>query len=388
MPSVKHSEVFVTDCTVERTLVSEGYDGTTCWMHPHAGLIPEPPVEIILTMQKWLCRASDVFMAVDSFASADNGRTWTALSDPAQPLARRVLPDGLEEGICDFTPKWHAASRALLGTGYTAQYRNDTLFTACPRYTAWSVFNRATQTWSPWQRLQLPAEPRFSYSGAGHSQRVDLPNGDILLPVHARAIADKNFFTTVLRCTFDGSRLAYAEHGSELTLPEGRGLQEPSLTQVGSRFYLTMRNNADGYVSVSEDGLHYTTPKAWTFDDGQPLGSDNTQTHWVTHAGSLFLCYTRKGADNASVFRSRAPLFIAQVDLHELQLIRATEKVLVPNLGAQLGNFGANHVSPQESWVTTSEGMAPAGADKGGANGRVYIARLHWATPDPEWHQR
>ena len=38
--------------------------------------------------------------------------------------------------------------------------------------------------------------------------------------------------------------------------------------------------------------------REWRFDDGSPLGSYNTQQHWVTVGGGLFLVYTRKGADN------------------------------------------------------------------------------------------
>ena len=53
----------------------------------------------------------------------------------------------------------------------------------------------------------------------------------------------------------------------------------------------------------------------------------------------MFLVYTRKGANNDHVFRHRAPLFIAQVDPGEAALIRSTERILVPERGARLGNF-------------------------------------------------
>ena len=128
-------------------------------------------------------------------------------------------------------------------------------------------------------------------------------------------------------------------------------------------------------------------PRKWTFDDGAELGSYNTQAHWVTHHDGLFLSYTRRGADNENVIRHRAPLFLAQIDPARLVVVRATERVLVPNKGAQLGNFAVVDVNARESWVTTSEGMSPGTPEKFGSNGRVYAARLIWARPNPDWNQ-
>jgi hypothetical protein len=80
-------------------------------------------------------------------------------------------------------------------------------------------------------------------------------------------------------------------------------------------FYLTLRNDTAGYVSVSDDGLHFSEPKKWCWTDGSDLGNYNTQQHWVTHQRSrLYLVYTRRGANNDHVFRHRAPLFMAEVD--------------------------------------------------------------------------
>ncbi|HEY0769292.1 MAG TPA: exo-alpha-sialidase, partial [Sphingobacteriaceae bacterium] len=63
-----------------------------------------------------------------------------------------------------------------------------------------------------------------------------------------------------------------------------------------------------------------------------------------------------------------------------LAIIRKTEKILVPNKGAQLGNFGVVNVNKNETWVTTSEGMSQGGDY--GADGRVYAARIMWRTPN------
>jgi hypothetical protein len=167
-------------------------------------------------------------------------------------------------------------------------------------------------------------------------------------------------------------------------------LYEPSLTEYKGRYFLTMRNDVRGYVAVGTDGLHFSKQIPWAFDDGQELGSYNTQQHWVTHSDGLFLTYTRRGAGNDEIFRHRAPLFMAQVDPDRLCVIRASERVIVPKLGATLGNFGTINVSPGESWVITSECMQGDAKDnmnlalteQRGGNNRIYAARVRWAQPN------
>ena len=115
--------------------------------------------------------------------------------------------------------------------------------------------------------------------------------------------------------------------------------------------------------------------KPWIFNDGQELGSINTQQHWLVHSDGLFLVYTRRGAgnDNMSRRRYRAPLLIAHVDPQTVQVIRRTERVLIPNRGLALGNFGATAMTPDESWVTVGESGSP---------GKVYVARVIWSKPN------
>jgi hypothetical protein len=131
--------------------------------------------------------------------------------------------------------------------------------------------------------------------------------------------------------------------------------------------------------------LNFEEPRRWTWDDGTDLGSYNTQAHWVTHGEALFLVYTRRGAGNDHVFRHRAPLFIAQVDPDRLVVMRATERILVPEHGARLGNSGVTEISDSETWVTVAEWMqAPAPMrviapdNPWGAANRVYAARIRF----------
>jgi hypothetical protein len=370
---------------IQLDVVSEGYTDEKCWFHPRAGAIPGATPTVVLTMQKLNVKRSDVFYPVSSLETRDLGKTWSPIVEYTQPLGRRPLDAQREEGICDFTPKWHAKSGMLLGTGHTVFYANDVLMTVRPRDTVWSVYDPKTLTWTSWARLKMPDEPKFSCSGAGSTQRVDLENGDLLLPIYSKNIPDKKYFTTVVRCRFDGQELRYVEHGTEHTVDIVRGLYEPSLATFGGRFFLTMRNDNAAYIAASDDGLHYGEPRPWTFDDGAELGSYNTQAHWVTHSDGLFLTYTRRGANNDNVVRHRAPLFIAQVDPQRLVVLRGTERELAPNRGAQLGNFAVVDVNEHETWVTTSEGMSPGDPSKFGANGRVYAARVLWEKPNRAW---
>ena len=137
-----------------------------------------------------------------------------------------------------------------------------------------------------------------------------------------------------------------------------------------------------GYVSSSDDGLQFAEPKPWLFDDGAELGSYNTQQHWLTHSEGLFLIYTRRGANNDHIIRHRAPLFMAQVDPQTLRVVRRTEKVVVPERGAELGNFGAAAISQSESWITVSEGMFMKDSRQRGAEGATFVARVIWSQPN------
>lgn len=394
------------DYTIERTVAHSGFDGTMCWVHARAGALP-PEVRgnasdqplVVMTMQKLLLTGSDVFYRLNGSRSADGGESWTEpkpydsfarqrfdASAESLPTGAAIAPDWLRTGdettVCDFTPAWHAASQRLLGIGHTVWYRDNRVMHVRPRGIAYAVYNPTGDRWSDWQTVDLPDEPRFRCAGSGSAQRVDLPGGDVLVPMYCKEPEAKQYQTVVARCRFDGRTLHYVDHGNALTVPIKRGLYEPSLVRFRGKIFLTMRNDDQGYVSVSEDGLQYREPKPWTFDDGTDLGNYNTQQHWVAHGDQLYLVYTRRGAGNDHVFRHRAPLFIAEVDPEQLHVIRATERVLVPERGARLGNFGVVQVSPHETWVTAAEWMQPKGVQQHGSDNSIFIAKLKWSSPD------
>ena len=384
---------------IELTTVAGGYDRKTCWVHARAGVIP--PSTAVLTTQKLRLTGSDIFYALHSARSDDLGKSWSPLVKQ-DTLDRRPVGERIEAVPCDFTPTWHAASGKLLGTGHSALYSDDELLEGpYPRQTVYAVYDAEADRWSEWKTLAMPDADRFFNAGAGCTQRVDLPDGDILLPIYfldreeSGGGAPPLYRAVVVRCRFDGTDLHYLEHGDELCAPDPRGFCEPSLAAFAGRFFLTLRNDVRGYVARGDDGLHFAPPKPWTFDDGEELGNYNTQQHWLAHSDALFLVYTRRGANNDHIFRHRAPLFMAQIDPDRLCVIRETERIIIPERGAGLGNFGTAMISRDESWVICSEWMQtvpPNWSDctvceRYGSDNSIFVSRIRWEKPNRlvEW---
>jgi lysophospholipase L1-like esterase len=358
-------------------------DGRFLWYHPRAVAIPKATgdgdPEVLVTLQKHLT-ASDHYSGLSVLTSADLGRTWTG-PQPVAALDWVHEPGGVDVAVCDITPMFHPRSGNVLAVGAQVRYsaKGEQLEDR-PRahQTAYAVFDPKARRWTAWRRIEMPEGESFNYARSACAQFIVEDDGSVLLPFYIGSSATVPARVTVVRCAFDGETLTYREHGDVLVLDVVRGLCEPSLVRCRGLYYLTIRNDLKGYVTTSRDGLHYRPIKAWTFDDGADLGSYNTQQHWLTHGDALFLIYTRRGAKNDHIFRHRAPLFIAQVDPERLHVIRATERILVPERGAELGNFGAGAMTDRESWVTVSEGVWNDEARRRGAVGALFVARILW----------
>jgi len=369
--------------------VQKYWDGVYDWAQVWAGAIPgvgrDGLPAVIITTQKENNQSDDFYLGVNSLRSDDLGKTWTAPA-PHSELEPKENPDGTILGLCDFVSGWHAPTGKLLITGHTVYYANGRLAPPpYPRATAYAAYDPKGDSWTPWRQLDLPDKDKFYNSGSGMCQWLVEPDGRILLPVYYKGKSEDRgecYSVTVLRCTFDGETLTYIEHGDELHHPVPRGLCEPSLTRFRGKYYLTLRNDEKGYVTSGDDGLHFEPIRPWTFDDGSKLGSYNTMQHWVAHSDGLFLVYTRRGANNDHIIRNRAPLFLAQVDPDRLCVVRDTERVLVPERGASLGNFGVGAISKHETWVTVGECMYSSDCAKRGADGSMFVARILWSKPN------
>ena len=346
------------------------------WFQPRPVVLParDGPPLAVMTIQKAI--GSDFFSGLSIGKSLDLGKTWS-LSPPHPDLGWRPGGQDLQVGVCDLTLGWHAPTRKVIGIGHTATYtKKGFAGIEHRRDTVWIAYDPTTDQWTPWAVLALPAtaDDRYFINGV-HGQWLAEPDGSLLVPFYflGPKIADKkwqfSFRGAVARMRFDGRTLEYVAQGRELNLAVPRGLYEKSLAWYRGRYYLTMRNDERGYVAVSDDGLNFEPVRAWTFDDGSDLGSYNTHQKWVTHSDGLFLVYTRRGAHNDHIPRHRAPLFIAQVDVGQLRVIRRTERIAVPERGADIGNFDATTVNAEETWITT-------------AGGPAYLARIRWSRPN------
>lgn len=372
---------------IRRQIVLQQLNPDFCWFHPRAAAIPgagrggRPAV--ILTLQKHL-RASDHYSGLFTLRTDDLGATWSGPQEIPE-LAWTPQPDGSTLAVADVTPGYHPPTKKVLAIGCSVYYgpRGQQLHDR-PRFsqTAYAVYDPSTNRWSRWHTLELPPEQKFNLARNGCGQWWVEEDGRLLVPIYFAPRADVPFGVTVLRCAFDGQKLRYLQHGDELHLPVQRGLCEPSIVRFAGRYFLTLRNDLKGYVTAGIDGLRWQPIRPWTFDDGQELGSYNTQQHWVVAGQHLYLVYTRRGAQNDHIVRHRAPLFLAQVDPDKLCVVRSTEQVLIPERGAMLGNFGAASIDSHQAWVTDAEYYLGTRPHPRGADGTVWLARVRPA-PGP-----
>ncbi len=363
---------------VEVTTLAQG-DSEWDWTQARTAIVPGEQSLALTTMSRTATKGAhgyhDVFLA----KSIDNGQTWSApVVIPA--LKRFTQDDGYEVAAGDLWPMWHAASKTVLITGKTFNFAGGSKENILREKVAYAVLDPRTQACGPLQTLRLPArdhnDNEIIAPNAGCHQRVHLSNGDLLFPVrYQKSRKKRNYTSIVARCRFDGSNLTYVEHGSEHSIPTRRGLYEPSVTQFRDSFFLTMRADDGAWVAKSSDGIHYSDHIAWTFDDGQLLGSYNTQQHWLPIGDRLFLVYTRRGVNNDHIMRHRAPLFVAEVDVDKLHVIRSTEQIIVPENQATLGNSGVCTVSETEFWVTVAEGRVSHGR-RADQNNKVLLVKI------------
>ena len=376
------------------------------WFQARTAYVPgERPLGVTLmnqTRNRFTHDYCDIYRTV----SRDGGQTWSE-PDPVPSLRRVRTADGYEIAPSDLWTQWHAPSGMVIAAGVNFHFASGRHEHHLREQAVYAAMDPETEDWGP---LRVLALPELDHEGlpilapsAGCSQRVDLPDGDILLPLRYLPSADLNrdtdtfdysdekvlYKSIVARCGFDGQTLTYKGHGSEHSITRdhsrrlarrrgvefsARGLAEPSLATFQGSYFLTLRADHSAFVTRGDDGIHFDEVREWTFDDGEILGSYCTQQHWATIGSHLYLLYNRPCGDNEHVFRHRAPIFIAEVDPERLQVIRATERVAIPENSAAMGNFGVCQICENESWVTCGEGMR-TGAREGDTN-RVMLARI------------
>ena len=387
IPLTKLSGIEKGNVSIEVKVLSSisGRDLNWDWWQARTALVPlskngkKSKSMWVTTMSETGRAVSHDFHDIYESVSYDEGRTW---SQPKRidSLRRFEQDDGYEVSAGDLWPTYHAKSGKVISTGKTFNFAGGTNENIRREKVSYAVMNPENGKWGKLRFLQMPEKDHsgniITAANAGNNQRVDLPNGDILLPVRYMADFDKvNYTSIVALCRFDGDQLVYLKHGTEHSIARDRGLYEPSLIEHKGKYYLTLRADHSAFVTKGDDGLSFEKIREWTFDDGRPLGSYNTQQHWISAGGSLFLIYTRRAKNNDHIFRHRAPLFIAEVDPEKLCVIRSTEKVLLEENEATLGNSGVCQLNENEWLVTCGEGLLRMGKRKNEIN-NVLFARI------------
>lgn len=367
--------------SVEVQAVVKGREGGTTWFHPRGCSLPDGTV--LWTLQD--ITGSDHFGPVHEMTSTDRGRTWST-PKPIPGFTRKKNADGGEAGVCDVVPEFHAKTQTVLAIGHSVNYRKNRFYRPQPpRWPVYSVRDR-NGNWSDAKKLEWDDPRGASIYTCGCSQRIMLPDGDVLMSVSYNKDEKQPRAVSTFLCSFDGKDLRVKKVGTELRGKAGRGFLEPSLAIIDGTYYMTIRaEDNKGHVSTSKDGLTWSEPVAWAWDDDNaPLTMSTTQQRWLVHSDGLYLVYTRKDDTNAAVFRWRAPLYMAKVDRETMRFVRSTERVAIPIVDdlknpkavAQLGNFHTQAVTPEESWITVGEVVTT------NWRGNLLIGRVAWTKPN------
>lgn len=356
---------------INTTVIRSGFDGKKCFVHAR---FCETPSYLIATAQHLTdITACDLFDGIYSSKSYDGGKTWTEFA-PEENLAT-FEKNGYTVAGCDGTPMYHKKSGKVIVIGHTAQYEKDGKIPAGRERSTWySVYNEEKGAFGEMKFVKMPEG--YENCGNGCGQSIEAENGDLLIPVYYLKDGINPMFgissASVMRCTFDGETIEFAEIGNELSLDITRGLGEPSVCFNKGVYYLTLRNDECALWSKSSDGLNYKEMHFWSWDDGSILQSYNTQQHFMTVGDELYLVYTRRGANNDHVFRHRAPLFAAKVN-EKTQLVRDSEIIVAPERGARLGNFCAYSMADGRGAVMAAEWMQPVGCERYGSDNSIWL---------------
>ena len=360
-----------------------GFDGTYCKVQP--AVASDGKGTALLTYQDLRLSGCDEFYGQDISLSKDGGRTWSL------PKKVENLPDAWDGDEYRTTyyanPFYHRTSGRFFGLGagnvFEEKGRTGMSFTG-----NWAPGHKPVEfpicvkidaergQYVGWEALEFP---HAYYRCMQFGQVVELDNGDMIVPFYYTPADATNLFQGVcitVKYRFAGDRLKIVESGEPVSAPQlARGVGEPSLVRLGDTYYLTLRSDEQGLFATSRDGLRFSSPQPWKWDDGTLLANRNTQQHWLKVDGELHLAYTREDAANGHVFRNRAPVWSAKFDPKRGCLVKATEFPLVPELGARLGNFCCCPDGADGSWLVTAEWMQPIGCEKYGSDNSLWLVR-------------
>ncbi len=354
-------------------IIKGNYDGKQCFVHARACAVNRD--RLIMTAQLLNVRGNDAFSGIFTLHSFDGGKSWTKPEKDAA-FAPQNAGNGLIYVPSDAAHLFVRSAGTDLCACHQVYYKPGGLQPVFgqKRLCTYSSYDFENKCYRALKTVNIP--PMFRYgAAAGSAQFVEKAPGEVLLPLYTRDDEWKYMLSVVMLCDFDGETLTFKQMGKPMTCSFGRGLYEPSLCCFEGRYFITLRNDDFGFCA-SGDGLNFSTPKKWCWDNGETVPTYNTQQHWLICGGGLYLVYTRRAGNNDHVFRHRAPLFMARVDTERLCLIRETEQTVVPERGARLGNFGVTQADDNFAFITAAEWMQPEGCEKYGSDNSIFVVSV------------
>ncbi len=356
-----------------------------CYVHAR-GVI-QPCGDMLVTMQPLKLSGVDDFYGIEYFNVDLQTFTRTQIKK-SKNLTRKPFLSGTI-AVSDCTPFYHKKSGRVLILGHSVVYDEENrLKHLRPRHTVYSTFDYVSGDFNDFSILDNLSDD-FYFCGNGSGQSLEDDDGTILIPVSFISKADLSLgkhvlSSAVMRCEYNNGVLRVLDVGKSLSLPLKRGLGEPSIIRHGDEYFMCLRADEDGFLAKSKDGLNYSTPINLTYDDGSSVGNYCTQQHFLSLGDNLFIVYTRRNKTIPNVFRHRAPLYIAQVDVKSLTVKKQTERIVVPNRGARCGNFGCCSSADGRGYVIVAEWMQFGGGNeneylecaKYGSDNSIFIAEI------------
>ena len=338
------------------------------------------PAVTLLHDGRWMASMQDIsnsdFYGEPLYAvSADRGATWSraAAVEALRHSHRPGTPEDFVEGVADpriFTLQdgsviMLGCSNFYLGSSRAnADARNlDKIPAARSYYAIWSP---ETQVWGARHELEVPGWGERNLAAAC-IQAQTIGADQIIVPAYVDSDENdpqsghpKRAGVMSILFRHAGGKLEFVGKSRILNLAVKRGLMEPSVVQLpDGSFAMTIRaEDGNMYCAFAPDGLAWSEPEPWRWEDGSEIRTDSTQQHWIRLGSHVFLVYTRfDGSNYPEPFRYRAPLYFAEAVPGEARLIRASEQVVFPrmkrnNIEYRYGNFHCTPLGENAALIT------------------------------------
>lgn len=342
--------------TFSREKFFSGFDGEYCKIYPNICLVSKDVAFLSYTMLK--LSGSDTVHDAYCAKSADGGKTF---EQPKLMKSFQIYENGIRKNFAQSVTLFHKKTGKFMTLGCNFYYDKEEKHPIMNEYGI--TYTDPCYVFRDVDSGDYKGEPKAielpfkAFAFCPFGQPIEYENGDIHLTFYGAKEGEKIDSIYPVLMSFDGDELKIKKIGQAIKGVSSRGYAEPSVAKLGDKYYMTLRSDEVGLFAESDNGFEFSEPKPWVWDDGSVLENYNTQQRWVRYKGGLYLAYTRKGAHNDHVFRHRAPIFMTRFDEDKKCLIRSEEVILVPELGARLGNFTVTDVSENEFWVMTAEWM-------------------------------